>query len=123
MGLRILVVEDEKIVAADLEVKLQRMGHQVVGKAASGEEAIQLAQELKPGLVLMDVRLQGNMDGSTAAQKVQEITEAPVIFITAYPEIFLADPAQMRRPGICLSKPFSTRQLEAALESVVEARS
>jgi CheY-like chemotaxis protein len=122
MGAHILIVEDEQIVAADLEVKLERMGHQVVGKAASGEEAIKLAEELRPELVFMDIRLQGAMDGTTAAQRVRELTGAPVIFVTAYAEVFVADPTQMPPPGICLSKPFSTSQLQAALDSVIGDR-
>ncbi len=64
MCLRVLIVEDEQIVAADLEGKLTRIGHQVVGVAASGEEAIPVAEELRPELVLMDVRLQGSLDGT-----------------------------------------------------------
>ena len=122
MSARILIVEDEQIVAADLEAKLKGMGHQVVGKAASGEEGIRLAGKLRPDLVLMDIRLQGEMDGTTAAGKIQELTNAPVIFLTAYAGVFLANPAQMRPPGICLSKPFSASQLQAALETVIGDR-
>ena len=60
---RLLVVEDEAIVAADLEDRLNRMGYVVVGTAESGEEAIQMARELKPDLVFMDIMLKGEMDG------------------------------------------------------------
>jgi CheY-like chemotaxis protein len=118
MSLRILIVEDEQIVAADLESKLNRLGYEVVGIAASGEEAIALAEELRPELVFMDVRLQGPMDGTEAARHVQRMTGAPVIFITAYAEIFMRDPTLMNPPGLCLSKPFSINQLHAVLEAV-----
>jgi CheY-like chemotaxis protein len=118
MSLRILIVEDEQIVAADLEDKLRRMGHQAIGVAASGDEAILLAEQVRPELVLMDVRLQGAMDGTQAAQSIQRLTGAPVIFITAYAEIFLRDPQLMRPPGLCLSKPFSLQQLRAVLDAV-----
>jgi two-component system cell cycle sensor histidine kinase/response regulator CckA len=118
MSLRILVVEDEQIVVADLEDKLKRLGHQVVGTTASGEEAVSLAGQLRPELILMDVRLQGSIDGIEAAGQIQRLTGAPVIFITAYAEVFLKDPSLMHPPGLCISKPFSIDQLRAVLDSV-----
>ena len=120
MSLRVLIVEDEQIVAADLEGKLNRIGHKAVAIAASGEEAIFLAEELRPELVLMDVRLQGSMDGTEAARRIQRLTGAPVIFIAAFAEIFLRDPKPMHPPGLCLSKPFSIHQLRAVLEPAAE---
>lgn len=119
MNLRILIVEDEQIVAADLEGKLNKLGYDVVGIAASGEEAINVARQLRPELVFMDVRLQGRMDGTEAARSIQRLTGAPIIFITAYAEIFLRDPTLMNPPGLCLSKPFSISQLRAVLDTVV----
>ena len=120
MSLRILIVEDEQIVAADLESKLTRIGHRVVGTAGTGEDAIALAEQIRPELVLMDVRLKGSMDGTEAARQVQRLTGAPIIFITAFAEIFLRDPALMNPPGLCLSKPFSLNQLQAVLETIPE---
>jgi CheY-like chemotaxis protein len=119
MGARILVVEDEQLIAADLAAKLKRMGHEVVGFAASGEEAIRLAKSLRPELVLMDVHLQGPMDGREAAGQIQTVTGAPVIFVTAYANVFVSDPAQMVPPGLCLSKPFSLYQLRTVVETVL----
>ena len=120
MSLRILIVEDEQIVAADLEAKLNRLGHQVVAIASSGEEALVTAQQLRPELVLMDVRLQGHLDGTEAARRIQRLTGTPIIFITAFAEIFLREPALMYPPGLCLSKPFSIHQLRAVLEAVMD---
>jgi len=122
MGARIFIVEDEQLIVADLEAKLKRMGHEVVGTAASGEEAIRLAEALRPELVLMDIRIQGPMDGRETARHVQAVTGAPVIFITAYAEVFLSDPTLMVPPGLCLSKPFSMYQLRAVLDAVLESR-
>lgn len=119
MKRRILVVEDEQIVAADLTAKLNRLGHEVLGTASSGEEAISLSESLRPELVLMDVRLQGRMDGTEAARRIQRLTGVPIIFITAYAEIFLRDPSLMNPPGLCISKPFSMSQLRAVLDTVV----
>ncbi len=118
MSLRILIVEDEQIVAEDLESKLTKIGHQVVGTAGSGEDAITVAERIRPELVLMDVRLQGKMDGTEAARRLQRLTGAPVIFITAFADVFLRDPTLMRPPGLCLSKPFSLNQLQAVLDTI-----
>ena len=122
MGARIFVVEDEQLIVADLEAKLTRMGHEMVGTAASGEEAIRLAETLRPELVLMDISIQGSMDGRETARHVQAVTGAPVIFITAYAQVFLSDPTLMVPPGLCLSKPFSMHQLQTVLDAVLEKR-
>ena len=119
MGVRILVVEDEQIIAADLTNKLRRMGHEVVGTAIAGHEAIKLAEHLRPDLVLMDVQLEDGMTGTEAARMIQERTGAKIIFLTAFPGVFLDDPARMSEPGICLGKPFSRTQLESALSAAL----
>jgi CheY-like chemotaxis protein len=117
MPARILIVEDELIIAADLGNKLRRMGHEIVGMEIAGEQAIAIAEQVRPDLVLMDVQLQGSMSGTEAAHAIQKLTGAQIIFITAFPGVFLRDPAQMSDPGICLGKPFSQVQLEAALSA------
>ena len=122
MRARILVVEDETIIAADLRNKLQRMGHEVVGMAITGPEAIAMAEEFRPDLVLMDVQLQGGMNRTEAARVIRERIGAQIIFVTAFPGVFLREPAQMTEPGICLGKPFSRVQLEAALGAAFAAR-
>jgi CheY-like chemotaxis protein len=119
VGVRILVVEDEQIIAADLTNKLQRMGHRVVGTAIAGHEAISIAERVRPDLVLMDVQLEDGMTGTAAARIIQERTRAKIIFLTAFPGVFLADPGRMSEPGICLGKPFSRTQLEAALDAAL----
>jgi CheY-like chemotaxis protein len=119
MAARILVVEDEQIIAADLCNKLTRMGHQIVGIAIAADEAIAIADELKPDLVLMDVQLDGAMTGTEAACTIQERTGAPVVYVTAFPGIFVRDPTKMQQPGICLGKPFSRLQLEAAVHAAL----
>ena len=83
---RILIVEDEAIVALDLEGRLARMGYEAVGRATSGEDAIALALAHRPDLVLMDIRLSGEMDGISAADEIRRSIRAPVIFLTAYSE-------------------------------------
>ncbi len=118
MNRRVLIVEDEIIVAVDLEGKLTQMGYEVVGMAASGDEALSLADRTHPQIILMDIQLQGAMSGTEAAKLIQRKTGAAIIFITAFAAVFVRDPGQMQSPGICLSKPFSTLQLKTALQSV-----
>ena len=118
MSRRVLIVEDELIVADDLEWQLTNIGYEVTGVAASGDEALTAINESRPDIVLMDIQLQGRMNGIEAAKLIQSATGAAIIFVTAFPSVFLKDPDQMRPPGICLSKPFSILQLRAALNSV-----
>ena len=115
---RILIVEDEQLVAADLEDKLTRLGYDVVGMAASGPDALRLASEEDPELVLMDVRLQGSMDGIETAKRLKNITLAPVIFVTAFAQVSGPNGGRLLG-GLTLSKPFSRDQLHAAVRSVL----
>ena len=121
MSRRVLIVEDEYIVAADLEAKLADMGYDVTGLAASGEEALSIADQKRPDIVLIDIRLQGRMSGREAAQLIQRKTGAVVVFITAF-AVLRENRDEKSRDGIYLSKPFSTAQLKVALESAVAAR-
>lgn len=119
MNRRVLIVEDEVIVADDLNWNLMQLGYEVVGIAASGDEAVSIADERRPEIVLMDIQLQGAMSGTEAAQVIHGRTGAAIIFITAFAAVFVRDPERMQPPGICLSKPFSTVQLKAALRAIV----
>jgi CheY-like chemotaxis protein len=113
---RILIVEDEKILAADLEKKLCGLGYRVDGIAASGEEAVRLAQERLPNLVVMDIRLSGTMDGVEAARHIQRNTGIPIVYLTAYSDLFLRDPSVMQAPGLCIAKPFLISDLQNVIE-------
>jgi DNA-binding response OmpR family regulator len=118
--LRILIVEDEQIIAADLADKLAHLGHEVLGTAMAGEEAIQLAEQLTPDLVVMDIQLEGAMRGTEAARRIRERTNARVIFVTAFPNALLRDSVEMPKPGVCVVKPFTRSQLEASIRAVTE---
>jgi CheY-like chemotaxis protein len=80
--IRLLIVDDERLLGFDLRRPLGRMGYAVVGIVASGEEAIEHAQRLQPDLVLMDVRLRGQVDGIEAAQHTRAQSEIPLIFMS-----------------------------------------
>jgi CheY-like chemotaxis protein len=117
---KILIVEDEILIAEDLRLILQRMGHQVVGIASSGAEAIEKANKLHPDLVLMDVRLQGPMDGVEAARRIRSTADIPIIYVTAYASVL----ASLDLNDRCtrLAKPFSPLQLQAAIAGVLGDR-
>jgi CheY-like chemotaxis protein len=119
MKARILIVEDETIVQLDLQRRLERLGHTVVGMAARGEEAVAKALELKPDLVLMDVRLDGPMDGIEAAKRIRATQQTPVVYVTAY--IATIKDAKQDVFGPCVTKPFQTSELQAVISRTLSA--
>lgn len=116
---RILVVEDELIVSADLQDRLKRLGYAVVGAAMTGEEAIRKATDLKPDLVLMDIILKGDMDGIEAAAIVRERCQIPVIFLTANSNDMILERAKITEPFGYLLKPFEQRHLKMNIDIAV----
>ncbi len=113
---RILVVDDERIVAQDIIEVLNGMGCTVVGTALSGEEAINKAGQYRPDLILMDITLQGQMDGVEAASIIRREYDIPCVFLTAYSDRRYLERAKLTLPAGYMVKPFE----EAALRSTVE---
>lgn len=113
---RVLVVEDEMVVARDVQVQLQDMGYQVVGHTTRGEDAITLTGQLRPDMVLMDIQLAGAMDGVSAAQAIRDQFGAPIIFLTAFAADDILARAKMVEPYGYILKPFSERELKTVLE-------
>src|ERR1700722_19418647 len=95
---RILVVEDERIVARSLRKQLTALGYEVVECVASGKEAIQQAGELRPDLVLMDISLDGPMDGVEAAAAIRKQFRVPVVYLTAYSNKEILERAKITEP-------------------------
>lgn len=114
--IRILVVEDDGIVAADIADALTRFGYGLAGRASSGEEATRKALQLEPDLVLMDVRLRGPMDGVAAAQVIMNHRRTPVVFLTASSDASTIERALVTEPLGYLIKPFRDAALRAAVE-------
>jgi len=112
----ILIVEDEAIIAADLAGKLRRLGYGVAGIAAGGEEAVRLAEELRPHLVLMDIRLEGAMDGIAAAEAIRRGHDLPVIYLTAHSDQATLARAKITGPFGYILKPFEERELATHIE-------
>ena len=113
---RILIVEDERVVANALARNLEGLGYQVVSAVASGEEALTKAEETRPDLVLMDIRLEGEMDGIEAAGLITSRFDIPVIFVTAYADRNVLAKAKITEPYGYLIKPLSKRELHSAVE-------
>ena len=113
---RILVVEDEAIVARDIVRQLERFGHHVVADTARGEEAVELAAKLLPDMVLMDIQLAGWMDGIDAAQAIRRNSSVPVVFLTAFATNNVLQRAKQASPFGYLVKPFDPQQLETVIE-------
>lgn len=113
---RVLVVEDESLVAFDIERGLERQGYQVTGVVDTGEEAVEHAHVHLPDVVLMDIRLKGQMDGITAATKIQKTDHIPIIFLTAYGDEATLQHAMAAEPYGYILKPFDTAELRAAIE-------
>ncbi len=114
----ILIVEDERLVARDLERRLSRLGYTVVAQVASGSEAIQQTLAHRPDLVLMDIRLKGEMDGIEAAGFIRTHLNTRVIYMTAYVDEATLTRAQATRPAAFLTKPFSESSLHQTLQRV-----
>jgi PAS domain S-box-containing protein len=112
----ILVVEDEAVVAEDLQHRLGELGYEVAGWAASGEDAVRLAAEAHPDLVLMDIRIRGELDGIEAAHAIRERADIPVIFVTAFADADTLARAKAVEPLGYIVKPFSDRDLETSIE-------
>jgi CheY-like chemotaxis protein len=113
---RILVVEDEVIVSADLQDQLIKLGYRIVGAAVAGEESIAKAHELKPDLILMDIMLKGQMDGIEAAKQIRDSLRVPVIFLTANSNDSVLERAKVSEPFGYLLKPFDHRSLKSNIE-------
>ncbi|MBF0457983.1 MAG: response regulator [Nitrospirae bacterium] len=110
-GINILVVEDEIITARDIEAKLKKLGHGVVGIASSGEEAIQKAAELMPDMILMDITLEGAMDGIEASMEIDKHQNVPIIYLTAHTDLITLHRAKVTEPHGYIVKPFTQRDL------------
>ena len=113
---RILVVEDEAIVALGIQASLERLGYEVVGRAATGFDALTLAGETDPDLVLMDVMLPGGMDGIDAALGLHERFNVPVVYLSAITDESTLDRATRSDPFGYVTKPFKDHELALAIE-------
>ena len=113
---KITIVEDERVVAADLEDKLVAMGYDVCAKAYSGEQAVSMVEREYPDLVLMDIKLEGSMDGIEAANLIKQRFNVPVIYLTAFSDEQTLQRAKVSEPFGYLVKPIQLRELRSNIE-------
>jgi PAS domain S-box-containing protein len=113
---RIMLVDDEAIITMQLEKRLASMGYEVVGVASSGEQSLQLARELKPDLVLMDIVMPGDVDGIEAASRIRSELDIPVVFLTAFADETYLERAKGADPFGYLVKPFHEKEVHASIE-------
>lgn len=113
----VLIIEDEPIIAMDLEELVQSCGHRIVGVAATERDAIDIAKRTRPGLILADINLGAGGDGTSAVARIMQSHYAPVIFVTAYPERLLTGEAV--EPAFVITKPFDPMTLAVATYQAV----
>jgi two-component system, cell cycle sensor histidine kinase and response regulator CckA len=113
---RILIVEDEAVVALDLRTRLTRLGYFVIDSVGLGEVALKVAEKERPDLTLMDIRLRGEMDGIAAAEQIRTRLHLPVVFLTAHADDATVDRARVTEPFGYILKPFEERELRTMIE-------
>jgi PAS domain S-box-containing protein len=116
---RILIAEDEGIVAEDLRRSVQNFGYQVSAVVAEGEEAVRQCRETRPDLVMMDIMLDGDMDGIEAADIIHSLHDVPVIYLTAYADDKVLERAKRTEPCGYLLKPVAKAELRATIETAL----
>jgi hypothetical protein len=113
---RVFIVEDQRIIAADLENTLKKLGYDIAGSAATGEEAVVKVAAVRPDLTLMDIRLGDAMDGIEAATEIRRKLDLPIVYLTAYADEETIVRAKATGPFGYIVKPFNERDLRAAIE-------
>ena len=117
----ILVVEDESIIAMAMGIMLGKAGHRVCAKASSCEDAIALARLHRPELILMDIRLEGDLDGIDAARKIREFLPSPIIFMSGYLDRSTRERAAALQPLAFLAKPVQLVDLDPLLSGLLKS--
>ncbi len=118
---RILVVEDEWLIATEIEYALETAGYEIVGLAMSADEAVRLAEQHRPDLIIMDIRLHGSRDGVDAALEIWQRLRLRSMFASAHIDPQMRERASPANPAGWLGKPFSSGQLLQALELALQA--
>ncbi len=113
---KILIVEDEPIIAMELSHRLKRSGYDVIGTSASGVDAIKKSAEFNPDLILMDIHIPGKMDGIETVEIIHSTQDIPVIYLTAFSDEKTFERAKLTQPHGFLIKPFEQRELESTIE-------
>src|SRR5438105_4779950 len=116
---KIMIVEDEGLIAADLQVRLERAGYTVPAIADSAGDALRAIRETSPDLVLMDIRIKGDMDGIQVAEKVREQFDVPVVYLTAYEDRGTLERASQTQAFGYIKKPIASASLQGSIEMAI----
>lgn len=116
---QILIVEDERIIAAELTRRITRLGYVVLAAVGSGAEAIRQAREGCPDLILMDIGLPGEMNGLEAGARIWEELKVPIVYVTAYADEQTMTQVRTPPPLLAIRKPFDAVQLRSILEQAL----
>jgi CheY-like chemotaxis protein len=113
---KILIVEDDVIISQIIELQLKKLGYSVIGKAANGQDAITLTNKTNPDAILMDIFLEGEMDGIEATKIIKEKFNIPIIFLTAYSDDKVLERIRTIQSAHYVLKPFTNDDLRIALK-------
>ncbi len=116
---RVLIVEDEIVVASEIKLRLEAMGYTVIGIVNNGRDAIKKSELHEPDVILMDITLKGRMTGLEATREIARVTDIPVIFITAHTDKSTLDSARAASSHGIFTKPFSDSELQAAIQQAI----
>jgi two-component system cell cycle sensor histidine kinase/response regulator CckA len=114
--IRILIVEDEALLALSVQRLLNRLGYDAFGVAASGDEAVETARRERPDLIMMDIHLRGEMDGIQVAERIRDFLDVPIVYTTAFSDEETVERAKKTEPSAFLLKPYDTRDLQVTIE-------
>lgn len=118
---KLLIVEDEFILQMMIEKMVQRMGHQIVGKAKSGDMAVDLARQHKPDIILMDIKIIGDYDGIQTVMRIREFSDAHVLYLSGNTDPETMKRAKATKPMDFIIKPFEYQDLKTAIETTVDS--
>ena len=116
---KIIIVEDEIIIALDLKLRLENLGYEIIHTAFNGEDAIKRTGETNPDLILMDIQLNGEMDGINVAQQIRRLYNIPFIYLTGSYEDSLIDRAKQTNPVGFINKPFDETEIQILIEKAI----
>ena len=119
-AMRILIVEDDMIIAANISLQLTNLGYEITGIESRGEEAINHVRANPPDILLMDVNLKGSLDGIETVRAIQKFNDLPIIYLTANSDETTFNAAKMTHPKAFITKPFNKIDLQRIIELVVE---
>jgi CheY-like chemotaxis protein len=119
---KILIVEDENIIALDIRSMLEDLGYMVSDVVSSGEESIDRACKMRPDLILMDIKLKGSIDGVSAAKEIHKQFRIPVVYLTAYSDQATLKRINNGKPSPVINKPFDEKELRAVIDDTLNGR-